>query len=298
MKILKIIKAIFEDERGIDPITIAAGGAALGGLGGILGAFGKSKQKTVDPLAAERKKFAEFATSRLGQRTPFELDPQFVQEQPGIEAAAEKNIAGRLVAPITAEGITADITGKAFAAQRARQKELFEEEREATANRFNRLGLVSSSPGLKAQSDISERQRISGELLSSDLAVQQIQSQLQALGLQEQFASNTQAQALGLGQTQRGAQVSAQELSLSDIQRQISEELEFGGLASSFLTAQPAQTFFEPSFTQRLGAGLSGAGQGVTNAALLNQLLSTSKPNQAPSQTQSQILGFNTAKFR
>jgi len=281
-KLIRLLFNIYKDEFGIDPLTIAAAGAGAKGIGSLIGAFGKSKQRTIDPFASFRQGTAKQFESRLGQRTPFSLNPSFNQQQPGIEAAAERNILGRLNQPITAEGITSDITNRAFNAQRARQKELFEEEKEATANRFNRLGLVSSTPGFTAQSDIDERQRISAELLSSDLAVRQIQSQLQALGLQEQFAGATQSQALGLGRTQRGAQAQAQSFSLQDIQRQIQEELGFGGQASSFLTAQPAQTFFEPSFAQRLGQGLQGAGsaatgfgQGQINKQLLEKLLKT-----------------------
>jgi len=250
------------------------GGAAAQGIGGIIGSFGKPKRTTFDQFAGFRKDTAENFQNRLGSRTPFTQNPAFLQKQPGIEAAAERNILGRLNQPITAEGITSDITNTAFNAQRARQKELFEEEKEATANRFNRLGLVSSTPGLKAQSDIDERQRISAELLSSDLAVQQIQSQLQALGLQEGFAGVTQSQALGLGQTQRGAQAQAQSFSLQDIQRQINEELGFGTQASNFLTRQPAETFFEQGTQQKVGQAISGAGQAGVNALLLQQLLS------------------------
>jgi len=277
-RLIRLFRNILKDERGIDPIALAAGGGLVAKtIGGIVGAFGKDKKTTIDPFAKERGETSQFLTGRLGQRTSFTQDPALTQAQPGIEAQAEKAIGTRLGAPITAEGITADITKRAFDAQRARQKELFEEEREATQNRFNRLGLVSSTPGLQAQSDLSEKQRISGELLASDLAVQQIQSQLQALGLQETFAQANIGQALGLGQTQRAGQAQGQAFSLQDLQRQIAEEQGASGQAVSFLTGQPAETFFEPSFTQRLGQGVSGVGQSAVDTALLSQLLGFGK---------------------
>jgi len=111
-ELIKLFIKIFKDERGFDPVTLAliAGGTQLAGQA--ISAFGKPKKTTIDPFADFRQTTAKQFESRLGQRTPFTLNPAFIQQQPGIEAAAEKNILGKLQTPITAEGITSElITG-------------------------------------------------------------------------------------------------------------------------------------------------------------------------------------------
>jgi len=249
--ILKIWKMI-KDRRGFDLGSAAGGafsGAALGtrfgpvgtvvgGIGGaLLGGFSKKKksEEIYDPYAKQRGEFANYMSSKLGTSTPYSYNNQFNIAQPEVESAAEKNILGYLNNPTSNVKDYSEATKKYSDAAKASMAESYQKEMDKTKDMYNRLGLVSSTPGLTAQGDVAESQRIAQNQFDADLMYQNLDRELQAMGLDVSERQGMLGNALNLGTTQRGSQQYSINKSMEDITRKTNEEYDNASLMNSLL---------------------------------------------------------------
>lgn len=152
----------------------------------------------------------------LNGKSNYKYNPDFETDQPGVEAAAEKNILGYLNNPKSNVNDYSDATKKYSDAMKASMAETYASEMDDTKNMYNRMGLVSSTPGLTAQGDVSRKQATEQNLFDSQLMYQNLDRQLQAQGLDINQMNDYLNQAQVLGQNQRGYQQNAITLSLAD----------------------------------------------------------------------------------
>jgi hypothetical protein len=148
----------------------------------------------------------------------YKYNPAFETDQPEVEAAAQKNILGYLNNPTSNVKDYGEATKKYSDATRASMAETYAQEMADTKDMYNRLGLVSSTPGLDAQGDVSRKQATEQNLFDSGLMYQNLDRQLQAQGLDVNQMNDYLNQAQVLGQNQRGYQQNAISMSQQDIQ--------------------------------------------------------------------------------
>jgi hypothetical protein len=155
----------------------------------------------------------------LNGKSNYKYNPAFETAQPEVEAAAQKNILGYLNNPTSNVGDYGEATKKYSDAMKASMAETYAKEMDDTKNMYNRLGLVSSTPGLTAQGDVSRKQATESNLFDSQLMYQNLDRQLQAQGMDVNQMNDYLNQAQVLGQNQRGYQQNAINLSLADQQQ-------------------------------------------------------------------------------
>jgi hypothetical protein len=175
----------------------------------------------------------------LNGTSNYKYNPAFETTQPEVEAAAQKNILGYLNNPTSNVNDYSAATKKYSDATRASMAETYSKEMNDTKDMYNRLGLVSSTPGLTAQGDVSRKQSTEQNLFDSGLMYQNLDRQLQAQGLDVNQMNDYLNQAQVLGQNQRGYQQNAISMSQQD-QQYISE------LAAKYLqmgAATPAEAY-------------------------------------------------------
>lgn len=277
----KLFLRILRDELGFEWGS-AAGGAAtgavagstfgpvgtvVGGIGGaILGGLSKKKKKEeiYDPYAAQREQYKQYLTGKLGTSTSYSENPEFNIDQPDVEGAAEEAILGKIKGGVNPYKYSSDVTQKYYDATKARQAASFEDERKKTADMYNRLGLVSSTPGLQAQQDISEKQRLSEEELSSKLMYEDIERELYGTNMSEDIYSDYINKGLVLGGTQRQGQQYTQGMSMEDIIRKLAEEQYWSGSMASLLGKNPAErtVSYTPNTASQLLSVLGGTDWG------------------------------------
>ena len=281
MKILKLIKNIFNDESGIAgaaaaaPVTAAAGlnplllGGLLLGGGTLLGALGSPKKKTIDPYGGLRTQYTDYLSGKLGTSTPFEANPAFDLPQPAVESEVEKGILGKLQNPPATSKNIMDISQKYYNARKTQLGERHEREVADTNAMYNRLGLVSSSPGLKAVTDLKETQGQEFDTLESELMQDSINKEIMSLTLGEDIYNKYLSQGQVLGQAQRGYSQFPIQQSEADIGRMTGEELSYASLAGSLIGGNPPQTYFQPGVLQKLGGGVSDIGSLIMMSKIL-----------------------------
>ena len=247
----KLLWAILKDKRGFEAGSAAGGalsGAATGSafgpigtgvgavVGGLLGGFSKKKEKEeiYDPYAAQRKQYADYLSGKLGTSTPYEYNPSFDIEQPPVESAAEQTILGRLGNLPTAE----EYKGKVEASktqQIANERLRAEAQKEEESNMYNRLGLVSSTPWMTRAGELGEESLGRQKDIETGMDIWGLDYGLNA----EKAMSDIGAQWTGLGSVLGGQQVGqqqwGQQMSMSDLERLLSEEMGYSGLMSSML---------------------------------------------------------------
>lgn len=256
----RILWFLLKDERGIDPMTLALIGGGLMAGGTAIGAFSKPKQNTIDPFGELRRPLINYSLGKIGKSTPYQYNPEFEIPKPEIESASEGRLMGAINEPRTAKQYSSDITDKYYKARKARLAESFNEERDETANMYNRLGLVSSSPGFQAQTDIGERQRLAEDEISSGLMYEDIDRELEGTRQADAYNMANLGLGLNLGGAQRGyGQFGIQE-SMADIERKTQEEQAYANMIASLLIGSPPQTYFKPSTGQQIGQGLTNIG--------------------------------------
>jgi hypothetical protein len=216
---IKLIWKILTDHRGWDTGSMASGaasgamtgsslglGGAVGGavLGGVLGAMSKNKKEEdiYDPYAAQRAQYASYLSGKLGTATP----DKYAISQPGIEKQAEGVISGYLGNPTTNVSDYSAATKQYSDAAKASREQTYANEMKKTQDMYNRLGLVSSTPGLTAQGDLNRAQATESNLFDTELQYQNLDRQLQAQGMDVNQLSSMLGLGTNLGQTQRGAQ--------------------------------------------------------------------------------------------
>lgn len=285
---IKFLVRLWKDEDGFDTGG-AAGGAAsgamtgsafgpvgtiVGGIGGaILGGFSgkKKKEEVYDPYAAERLQYKNYTSGNLGKTTPYTYNSAFDIEQPVVEKAAESTILGKLNNPTSNVSDYSAATKQYSDAYKASQQEIFDRERNQAKDMYNRLGLVSSTPGLTAQTDINKSQRIAADLSDADLMYKNLDRTLTAQGLDVNQLNSILSQASTLGQTQRQSQQFGQQMSMTDIERQMAEEDNRARLMSAMLgQILPERTV---SYTPNTAAQLLGVVQNQGTGSALSSIL-------------------------
>ena len=254
MKIIRLLKYLLMDEVGIDPITASM---LIGGAGKMLGAFGKPKTTTVDPYAQLRGKTTDYLGGKLGSQTPYERNPAFDVPKPAVESEVEKGILGKLQRPPGSTKDIMDISGKYYDARKAQMEARHEEEISDTRAMYNRLGLVSSTPGLEGVEEKREYQGREFDTLEAELMQDSINKEIQALTTGEDIYNRYLGQGQVLGQAQRGYDQYSQGMSMEDIKRMTSEGLSYDSLITQLLSSNPPQQYSEPGIMQKIGGGIS-----------------------------------------
>lgn len=266
---------ILKDQRGIDPMT--AGALVLGGSSLLGGLFGKKKRKEeiYDPYAKLRGQYQEYAGQQLGRQTPYQYKPEFETAQPEVEAEAEKTILGQLREPKKPSAYAEDITGKHYAARTARMGERHQTEQKELQDMYNRLGLVSSTPGLQAATELRTTQGQELEDVSSQLMYEDIQREMQAEMLADQMAQSYLGQAQVLGGAQRGYAQKPMEMSMQDVQRRVQEEQGWAQPVGQILGGtQPERTVTE---TPNIWSQLAGVGTDIGSQLMIQNILGRRK---------------------
>ena len=154
---------------------------------------------------------------------------------PEVEAAAQKKIIEQLNTGYDTSQLK-QMNENAYQVQKDRLKQSFDKMSADTADRYNRLGLVSSTPGLQAQDEVSNNQMLAERELSSQLEQADYNRRLDA----EKLAQNIIDKAMQLGQTQRQSLQTTLDMSYNDFLRkeqysadkakQAQQYLNYGGL--------------------------------------------------------------------
>jgi hypothetical protein len=214
----RFLWGIFKDESG-----------TMNLMAGAMSAYAdqKAQKKRGDPPKVENWQNVDQIKSALsGQilgglngKSNYKYNPAFETTQPEVEAEAQKNILGYLNNPTSNVGDYGEATKKYSDAMKASMAETYAKEMDDTKNMYNRLGLVSSTPGLTAQGDVSRKQATESNLFDSQLMYQNLDRQLQAQGMDVNQMNDYLNHAQVLGQNQRGYQQNAINLSMADQQQ-------------------------------------------------------------------------------
>jgi len=262
---IRLIIKILKDETGFWPaVGVMAGSSILGGL------FGKNKTKTYDPYSDLRGDWKNWMSSKLGTSTPYKYNPDFELTQPDVEGALEGGILGGLNKG--SNRFQSDIFNTMQKYQEARSGSLqSKQERDIEANNeaYNRLGLVSSTPGLEANADIRSDYGDKQRELDAEIAMQGIGLELESTKLAEDIYNNYMSQAQVLGGAQRGYQQYSQQMSMQDIIRKVEEEMGYGQMAGGVLGNNPPQAWQEPNIWSQIGQ----TGQDIGSIMLLSSIL-------------------------
>lgn len=242
---------------------MAGGGALLGGL------LGKNKQKTIDPYAALRGQYQNYLGGKLGTSTPYKYNPAFELPQPDVEKAVESTVMGKLGNLPQMRTDIQDIGNKYYGAQKQQMQTRHADELEATKNMYNRLGLVSSTPGLTAQTNLGRKQGEEFNVLEADIARQGIDQEMRAQAQAEEIANMYLGQGQTLGAAQREYSKYPIAMSQADIERMVNEEQGYAGLAGGLLGNNPPETYFQPNFWSQFGGAMQDVGTNVATMGML-----------------------------
>jgi len=225
---LRILYLILKDEKGA---LLDVGLSYLG-----------AKKRGAPPEIKEwqnvpqvKEKLSENILGKIGQPTEFKKEAGLEVEKPDIESAAEANILGKLQSPTKPSAFSGDITGRHYESLKDRQAKSFEDEQRRSADKYNRLGLASSTPGLQASQDISRDQRLAEEELASGLAYEDIDRELSATKMAEDILAGYTGQAQVLGAQQRGGTEFTLQKSMEDLMRKLSSDSLYGSQALDYL---------------------------------------------------------------
>lgn len=239
MRILNLFKKIMMDER-----------AALLDWGlDWLGA----NERGDPPSAADNQwsnaKELQDATSgailgKIGNPTKYSYNPALDTKSGPVEDATQAAILKGLNGQDQSQQDIFGIYDKYAKARRASAEETNQNNLQEQMDAYNRLGLVSSTPGLDANDDLRRQQGIDMDLINADIARQGVGAEYSARGLDSDIANKYISQGQILGNNQRGYQRDAINSSENDIQRMSAEDLAYLTKAIEYLgkgSASPAQ---------------------------------------------------------
>ena len=266
----KFLWKLLKDERGsswFQNITGQAGGKKMLDP---LGIFDKGTTEVYDPYADLRKKWTDWTSSKLGTSTPYTQNSAFDIQQPAVEKAAESTILGKLNNPTSNVSDYSAATKQYSDAARASREQSAQDEITKSKDMYNRLGLVSSTPGLTAVGDINESQRVANDLFDSELMYKNLDRNLTAQGLDVSQLNSMLGNAQNMATTQRGSQEYSQQMSLQDIIRKVQEEMGYGSQAASILGQTPPEQTYNPSLLEQLMGVASKVAPQVATAAIMS----------------------------
>jgi len=267
----KFLWKLLKDERGgfFGSLTKAPDWLGGGRYTDMLGLGGGSTE-VYDPYADLRKKWTDWTSSKLGTSTPYTQNSAFDIQQPAVEKAAESTILGKLNNPTSNVSDYSAATKQYSDAARASREQSAQDEITKSKDMYNRLGLVSSTPGLTAVGDINESQRVANDLFDSELMYKNLDRNLTAQGLDVSQLNSMLGQAGTLGQTQRSSQEYSQQMSLQDIIRKVQEGMGYGSQAASILGQTPPEQTYNPSLLEQLMGVASKVAPQVATAAIMS----------------------------
>ena len=238
MRWLKFLWGVLKDQRGwIWPVLAGVGSAILGSQSN----KGEEEEDVYDPYASLRGQYTNYLSSKLGTSTPYKDNPAFNLETPEIESAAQKTVLGYLNNPTSNVKDYGEATKKYSEAAKASREIEYADEMKKTNDMYNRLGLVSSTPGLIAQGDLNRKQATEGNLFDADLMYKNLDRTLQAQGLDVSQLNSMLGQASNLGQQETGRTKFSKTMSMADIERMVNEEMGYGQLAAGVLGGNPPE---------------------------------------------------------
>lgn len=218
---------------------------------------------------ALKEKLSSSVLGKIGKPTQYKYNEAFNIDQPDIEKQAEGVLGNYLANPTTNVSDYSEATKKYSDAAKASRAETYAEEEKKTKDMYNRLGLVSSTPGLTAVGDLNRKQATEANLLDSELAYQNLDRTLKAQGLDVSQLSNILGQSLNLGGVQRQGQQFGQQMSVADLERMAAEEqannsaiLSYLGMGASSPAEQYKSRIFQwgqPNTWDYLGQGMDDA---------------------------------------
>ena len=266
----KFLWKLLKDERGsswFQNITGQAGGKKMLDP---LGIFDKGTTEVYDPYADLRKKWTDWTSSKLGTSTPYTQNSAFDIQQPAVEKAAESTILGKLNNPTSNVSDYSAATKQYSDAARASREQSAQDEITKSKDMYNRLGLVSSTPGLTAVGDINESQRVANDLFDSELMYKNLDRNLTAQGLDVSQLNSMLGNVQNMATTQRGSQEYSQQMSLQDIIRKVQEGMGYGSQAASILGQTPPEQTYNPSWLEQLMGVASKVAPQVATAAIMS----------------------------
>ena len=249
---MKFLLAILKDERG-DFFDYWSPGI---GFGKAFLEDEEGEEGTYDPYAAMRGKWNEWLTGKIGTSTAYKYNPAFNLDQPETEKETEATILGKLRnLPQKKEDIMG-IYNRYGEARKASAQERQVDEMKKERERYNRLGLISSTPGLQAETELGRKQGLELGEIEAQTAAGGVAAEMEAEKLAEDIANMWATQGQLLGGKQRGYQQYGQQMSMRDMQRMLSEEMGYGGQAAGVLGGNAPQPYYNPSgMEQILGMG-------------------------------------------
>jgi len=167
-----------------------------------------------------KDKLSQSLLDRQANPTQYKYNPAFDIQQPAVESAAEKNILGYFDNPNKNVQDYSEATKKYSDAAKASREQSSQNEITKAKDMYNRLGLVSSTPGLTAVGDINESQRVANDLFDSELMYKNLDRQLSAQGLDVSQLNSMLGQAGNMSNTQRQGQEYSQQATMDDLNRQ------------------------------------------------------------------------------
>ena len=249
----------------------STGGAALMGLSSLLGSvLGKNKSEIYDPYAAIRGDVQSYLKGKLGTSTPYSYNEAFNLDQPATEVAAQNSILGYLNNPNKSNVSDYSAATKKYSEDtKASMAASYADEMNKTKDMYNRLGLVSSTPGLTAQGDVAESQRLAQNQFDSELMYKNLDRELQAQGMDIGQLSDMLGKANVLGQNQVGRQQYGQQMSMQDIMRKVAEASGYSGQAMGLATSEQPTNILTPNLWQNL----ANTGNDVGSLMLASSIL-------------------------
>lgn len=241
--------------------------------------FGKSKQETYDPYAGLRGDYKTKIGQILGlgggqaQTTPYKFNPAFQLEQPEVEKATESQVLGKLKNLPTLEGDIKGAADKYYDTRKTQLRDRHQAEIDDTRSMYNRLGLVSSTPGLNAVSDLMETQGEEFDALEAAIMQNAINQEMQAFGLSADVANKYITQGQVLGQSQLNTQKFPIAMSAADTERQQAEQQNYMAMLNSLLSGNPPESYFVPGTAQKIGMVLGGAEEDLMRMVQASQTL-------------------------
>lgn len=250
MKLLKFLIRLYKDEAGKSKDwllpTILGGAAGYG-----LSQLGDDKEEVIDPYAAERKKYVDYLSNKLGTRTPYQANTAFNIPQPDIEKQTESVVSEKLGSLPSAEEYKSKVEA-AKTQDISREKLATEDQVNKERDMYNRLGLASSTPWMSRAGELGEESLTRQGDISSKYDMYGLDYNLQADKLADEIAKGWTSQGQVLGTTQRAGSQFGTQMSLQDLIRQMEEEQGYSNQLGGFLGQNLATTEYTPGVGQQL----------------------------------------------
>jgi hypothetical protein len=260
----------------MDPVILAMLGAGIMGGSTIAGSIlGGSKTTERQPwpqflnTAHETGQLIQRLISAEQKGNAPKYAGSFDITQPEVLNAAESTILGKLRNPGTNVKDYTEATKKYSEATKASMADTFADEMQKTKDMYNRLGLVSSTPGLEAQQEVASDQATAQNLFDAELMYKNLDRQLQAQGLDISELNSILNQAQILGSTQIANQKYTQGAGYDEFVRQAEYPTILANLGTNFIKGGQTSYQTTPNTWSQIGS----LGQDIGTKLLMSGML-------------------------